>query len=259
MSGPGATPLPEAALLEAPLLEARGLTKRFHGLQAVDRVSFALRSGEILGLIGPNGAGKTTLVGLISGTLAADEGSLVFEGARIDRLPPYARAHLGIGRTFQVMKPFPRLSVLANVAVGALFGYRGGERDQTAAREQARALLDFTGLSRHAEQPASELGGPDCKRLELAKALAMRPKLLLLDEVMAGLNSAEIDEVVTIIKKIRGTGVTILVIEHVMRAIRSLSDRIIVLHHGEKLAEGEPNAILSDPRVIDAYLGKRRA
>jgi branched-chain amino acid transport system ATP-binding protein len=174
-------------------------------------------------------------------------------------LPPYKRARLGIARTFQVMKPFPRLTVLENVAVGAMFGYHGGERNMTAAREQARALLDFTGLARHAAQPADQIGGPDRKRLELAKALAMKPKLLLLDEVMAGLNASEVDEVVTIIKKIRDSGVTILVIEHVMRAIRSLSDRIIVLHHGEMLAEGEPNAILTDPRVVDAYLGKRRA
>jgi branched-chain amino acid transport system ATP-binding protein len=248
-----------AAPAAAPLLEARGLTKRFFGLSAVDEVSFALREGEILGLIGPNGAGKTTLVSLISGTLFPDEGELHFAGERIDRLPPYARAHRGIGRTFQVMKPFPGLSVLENVTIGALFGFAGGERSLPAAREQARALLAFTGLDRRIDAAADQLGGPDRKRLELAKALATRPKLLLLDEVMAGLNHSEVDEVVAIIKKIRDSGVTILVIEHVMRAIRSLSDRIIVLHHGEKLAEGEPEAILSDPRVVEAYLGKRRA
>ena len=244
---------------DAPLLEARELVKRFHGLEAVAHVSFAINRGEILGLIGPNGAGKTTVVSLISGTLPLDGGTLSFEGTRIDHLPPYKRARLGIGRTFQVMKPFPRLTVLENVAVGAMFGYHGGERNMKIAREEARALLDFTGLARHAEQQADQIGGPDRKRLELAKALALKPKLLLLDEVMAGPNASEIDEVVAIIKKIRDSGITILVIEHVMRAIRSLSDRIIVLHHGEKLAEGEPNAILADPRVIEAYLGKRRA
>jgi branched-chain amino acid transport system ATP-binding protein len=243
----------------APLLEAKGLTKRFRGLQAIDNVSFDLHEGEMLGLIGPNGAGKTTLVSLISGTLNADGGSLFFEGKPIDHLLPYERAHLGIGRTFQVTKPFPRLTVLENVAVGALFGLGGGVHDLKEAREQARVLLDFTGLAHRADQQGDQLGGPDRKRLELAKALALRPKLLLLDEVMAGLNPSEVDEVVAIVKKIRDSGTSILVIEHVMRAIRSLSDRIIVLHHGEMLADGEPNAILTDTRVIDAYLGKRRA
>jgi branched-chain amino acid transport system ATP-binding protein len=244
---------------DTPLLQAMGLTKRFHGLQAIDDVSFDLRQGEMLGLIGPNGAGKTTLVSLISGTLNADGGSLFFEGKPIDHLAPYERTHLGIGRTFQVTKPFPRLSVLENVAVGALFGRDDGVRDLKEARQQARALLDFTGLAHRADQQGDQLGGPDRKRLELAKALALRPKLLLLDEVMAGLNPSEVDEVVVIVKKIRDSGTSILVIEHVMRAIRSLSDRIIVLHHGEMLADGEPNAILTDTRVIDAYLGKRRA
>ncbi len=242
-----------------PILEARALTKRFHGLQAVGTVSFALQKGEILGLIGPNGAGKTTLVNLISGTLFADEGELLFEAQPIGTLPPQRRAHLGIGRTFQVMKPFPRLSVLENVTVGALFGFAGGERNRDAARERARDVLDFTGLLHRMDQHADQLGLPDRKRLELAKALAMRPKLLLLDEVMAGLTHTEVDEVVEIIKKIRASGITILVIEHVMRAIRSLSDRILVLHHGEQIAEGEPDAVLADPRVVEAYLGKRRA
>jgi branched-chain amino acid transport system ATP-binding protein len=246
-------------MTDTPLLRAMGLTKRFHGLQAIHDVSFELRQGEMLGLIGPNGAGKTTLVSLISGTLNADGGSLFFEGKPIDHLAPYERAHLGIGRTFQVTKPFPRLSVLENVAVGALFGLGGGVRDLKEAREQARALLDFTGLAHRADHQGDQLGGPDRKRLELAKALALRPKLLLLDEVMAGLNPSEVDEVVAIVKKIRDSGTSILVIEHVMRAIRSLSDRIIVLHHGEMLADGDPNTILTDTRVIDAYLGKRRA
>lgn len=244
---------------EPPILEARGLSRRFQGLQAVNGVSFGLRRGEILGFIGPNGAGKTTLINLISGTLFADEGELLFEGTHVERLPPQRRAHLGIARTFQVMKPFPRLSVLENVTVGALFGFGGGEHSIAKARERARDVLDFTGLAHRVDQQADQLGGPDRKRLELAKALALRPRVLLLDEVMAGLNLTEVDDVIAIIKKIRDTGVAVLVIEHVMKAIRSLSDRIFVLHHGERIAEGEPDAVLTDPRVVEAYLGKRRA
>ena len=244
-----------AALL--PLLDARRLTKRFQGLVSVDKVSFTLARNEVVGLVGPNGAGKTTLINLISGALVPDEGEVWFENARIDGMPPYRRAHLGIGRTFQVMKPFPGLSVLENVTVGALFG-RGGTFSRKKARKSAREWLDFTGLNRRIDQRADALGGPDRKRLELAKALAMRPKLLLLDEVMAGLNAVEVDEVIEIIKKLRATGVGILVVEHVMRAIRKLSDRVLVLHHGRMLAEGGVDAVFGDPAVIEAYLGKRR-
>jgi branched-chain amino acid transport system ATP-binding protein len=241
-----------------PLFEAKGLTKRFQGLVSVDHVSFTLPKGEILALIGPNGAGKTTLVNMISGMLAADEGDVLFEGAPVTRLASYRRARLGIARTFQVMKPFPGLTVLDNVAVGALFGFRGGDRQRAAAREHARTLLEFTGLAPKAEQRADALGGPDRKRLELAKALALRPKLLLLDEVMAGLNAAEIGVVVELIRKVRDQGTTILIIEHVMQAVRRLADRVIVLAHGEMIAEGDIATVFEDPKVIEAYLGRRR-
>ncbi|HKC59842.1 MAG TPA: ABC transporter ATP-binding protein [Myxococcales bacterium] len=244
--------------MTAPLFEARGLTKRFRGLTAVSGVTFRVAPGEILGLIGPNGAGKTTIISLISGTLVPTAGELIFEGRHIERLPAYRRARLGIGRTFQVMKPFPGLSVLENVTVGALFGTGGGERNRKRAEEKAHEWLRFTGLEKRMDQRADALGGPDRKRLEFAKALAMNPKLLLLDEVMAGLTSVEVDQVVELIKKMRDKGVTILVIEHVMKAIRRLSDRLLVLHHGQQIAEGSTDEVLRDPRVVEAYLGKRR-
>jgi branched-chain amino acid transport system ATP-binding protein len=243
----------------AAILEFRNLTKAFEGLVAVDNLSFELGEGEILGLIGPNGAGKTTVVSLISGTLKPTSGDVLFHQRPISRLAPFRRAHLGIGRTFQIMKPFPGLDVRDNVAVGALFGSAGRHRRLDRAREEAERLLEFVDLGHRAGQRADDLGGPDRKRLELAKALAMKPRLLLLDEVMAGLNHAEVDLVVETIRKVRAMGISILVIEHVMRAITSLSDRVLVLHHGQKLAEGAPGHVLKDPQVVEAYLGKRRA
>ena len=240
------------------ILQASGLTKRFHGLVAVNDVSFHLKRGEILGLIGPNGAGKTTLLNMLNGTLEPTAGDLAFEGKSVRGVPTYRRAHLGIGRTFQVMKPFPGMSVLENAVVGALFGANGGERNIGRAREQARECLEFVGLGKRVAQRADALGGPDRKRLELARALAMKPRLLLLDEVMAGLNHVEIEEVIEDIRKVRAGGISILVIEHVMKAIKSLSDRVFVLHHGEKIAEGATEEVLRDPRVVEAYLGRRR-
>jgi branched-chain amino acid transport system ATP-binding protein len=241
------------------ILEISHVTRRFEGLVAVDDVSFMLQRGEILGVIGPNGAGKTTLISLISGTLAPSSGDILFEGRSLIPLPAYRRARLGIGRTFQIMRPFPGLSVLDNVAVGALFGRGGGQAQLAKAREQARVQLDFVGLGKNVDQRADELGGPGRKRLELAKALAMQPKVLLCDEVMAGLNQVEIEEVIEVIRKVRGEGISILVIEHVIKAIRSLSDRLLVLNHGVKIAEGDPGSVLSSQAVIGAYLGKRRA
>ena len=240
------------------LLEIRHLTKRFGGLVAVDDVSFDLNEGEVLGLIGPNGAGKTTVISLISGTLSPSSGEIVFRGETITHMRGFRRARLGIGRTFQIMKPFRGLTVLDNVAVGALFGAGGGVKNLKLAREEAQHWLEFVGLQHRAAQRADDLGGQDRKRLELAKAVAMKPKLLLLDEVMAGLNHAEIDEVIAIIKKLAGNGITILVIEHVMKAVQSLCDRLLVLHHGQEIAEGRPQEVLADPRVVEAYLGRRR-
>ena len=241
------------------ILEISHVTRRFEGLVAVDDVSFMLQRGEILGVIGPNGAGKTTLISLISGTLAPSSGDILFEGRSLIPLPAYRRARLGIGRTFQIMQPFPGLSVLDNVAVGALFGRGGGQAQLAKAREQARVQLDFVGLGKNVDQRADELGGPGRKRLELAKALAMQPKVLLCDEVMAGLNLVEIEEVIEVIRKVRNEGISVLVIEHVIKAIRSLSDRLLVLNHGVKIAEGDPGSVLSNQAVIEAYLGKRRA
>jgi branched-chain amino acid transport system ATP-binding protein len=244
--------------VSAALLDVRHVTRRFAGLVAVRDVSFSLAPGEILGLIGPNGAGKTTLVSLVSGTLAPSEGEVRFEGADITRVPAWQRARRGIGRTFQIMRPFPGLSVRDNVAVGALFGHGGARRDLAEARDEAQRSLAFVGLASHADQRADELGGPARKRLELAKALAMQPRLLLCDEVMAGLNGAEVDEAVGLIRRIRDRGIGVLVIEHVIKAIQELSDRLLVLHHGEMIAEGDPRQVLATPAVVQAYLGKRR-
>jgi branched-chain amino acid transport system ATP-binding protein len=242
----------------AALLDVRHLTKRFGGLVAVDDVSFAIAEGEVLGLIGPNGAGKTTLVSLVAGAQHPTSGTISFAGETVASAPVFRRARLGIARTFQVMKPFRGLSVLDNVAVGALYG-RGHVADLPGARAEAARCLEVVGLAHRSSHRADDLGGPDRKRLELAKALAAKPRLLLLDEVMAGLNHAEIDEVIDVIRGLRQRGITLLVIEHVMKAIQSLSDRVLVLHHGQRIAEGPPAEVLAAPAVVEAYLGRRSA
>ena len=241
------------------ILETRRLTKLFGGLAAVSLVDFDLREGEILGLIGPNGSGKTTLVNVITGALPSSSGNILFRGQSIRGLPAYEIGRMGLARTFQVVKPFQNLSVVQNVMVGALFGTRGGARELASARRQAEDILQFVGLSNRAQAPAEGLNVPERKRMELARALAMRPTVLLLDEVMAGLNPVEIDQAVDLIKRIRDRGITLVVIEHVMKAIRNLSDRIMVLFHGEKLTEGLPDQVLNNPDVIASYLGRRYA
>ena len=238
--------------MTAPLLAVTQVTKHFRGLTAVDRVSLDVGPGEIFAVIGPNGAGKTTLFNMIAGVLAPDDGTIAFDGARIDGLRPDRIARRGIGRTFQIVRPFPALTVEDNVMVGALL--RAADLDE--ALETAHAVLWQLDLFDKRAQPASALTLPDRKRLEVARALATRPKLLLLDEVMAGLRPTETDRMVAILKELnRKTGVTILLIEHVMRAVMALAGRILVLHHGAQIAVGTPDEVVRDPAVVASYLG----
>lgn len=241
------------------MLAGRGVTRTFGALKAVWKVDFELRKGEILGIIGPNGAGKTTLLSMINGTLALTRGEISFKGQVISGLKPYRIAELGISRTFQVVKPFPGMTLLENVSIGALFG-KDKIRDAREAREKTRSILATVNLSGREDVAVENLNISERKRLELARALAMDPELLLLDEVMAGLNTAEINWIMGLIRRLNDKeGRTILVIEHVMKAIMGISHRVMVLHHGEKIAEGSPEEISRDEKVISAYLGERYA
>ncbi len=233
------------------ILEVIGATKRFRGLLAIDDVSFAVPEGSICSLIGPNGAGKSTMFNLVTGYVPPTAGEIRFRGQRIDGVATTKIAQMGIARAFQIAKPFPEISVLENVRIGALFG-RAGPRDVAA---ETAAALAITGLQDLAERPANTLTVGNLRRLELARAIAARPVLLLADEPCAGLNPAETEGVVDILRQIRARGVTVLLVEHDMAAVMSVSDRIFVLESGRKIAEGPPDEVAADKRVIAAYLG----
>jgi branched-chain amino acid transport system ATP-binding protein len=232
-------------------LVIKGLSKRFGGLRAVQDVSFTVKENETVALIGPNGAGKTTSFHLITGFHRADSGSVLAFGQEIVGLKPHDVCALGLARTFQVAKPFGAMTVLANVMTGAFLR----DRQVATARDKAQEAIDFVGLSAHTHTPAKDLTTIDQRRLEMARALATQPKILLLDEVMAGLNPAEIDQAVALVGKLSARGLTIVIVEHVMRAIMAVAKHIVVLDHGQKIAEGAPKEIVENPEVIRAYLG----
>jgi branched-chain amino acid transport system ATP-binding protein len=234
------------------ILEVEKLGKNFGGLAAVSDVDFHIEKNEILGLIGPNGAGKTTTFNLVSGTIAPTTGIVRFKGENIVGLKPHQICHKGMVRTFQSVNLFPYMTAKENILIGALFGARSG---MSQARQEAAGFLEYVGLADKADIPAKALTLADKKRLEVARALATRPELLLLDEVMAGLNHTEMVSVIDLVKKINARGITILMIEHVMQAVMGVSNRIVVLHHGKKLAEGTPQEITTNKEVIEVYLG----
>ncbi|HZT47265.1 MAG TPA: ABC transporter ATP-binding protein [Hyphomicrobiaceae bacterium] len=237
------------------LLDARNVTKAFGSFKAVDDASIAVSEGEVLGLIGPNGAGKSTFFNCLTGDLYPTSGSVHFEGRDVTRLAPEERARLGIARTFQVPLTFQSMSVLDNVMIGAFLRYHNA----AAARDKARAVIADIGLGHVADAPARSLGTPGRKRLEIARALASEPRVLLLDEAMAGLTPAEIRTAIDLVRQIHGAGTTLVIVEHIMEVIVSLADRVVVFHQGREIARGTPQEVTRDAHVIEAYLGKRHA
>ncbi len=234
------------------LLSVRNLTRNFGGLRAVSDLSFDVEEGEIVGLIGPNGAGKTTVFNLITGFFLPSEGTVTFEGRTLTGLKPHQICELGLTRTFQVVQPFPDVTALENVLIGAFVRYPSTR----AAERKALEVLDMVGLSPKAHELAKNLTLIELKRLEIGKALATAPRMLLLDEVAAGLNPVEIEEVLALVNQLHRQGITFLLVEHVMKVIMSLSHRIIVIHYGEKIAEGTADEISRHPKVLEAYLGE---
>lgn len=238
--------------MEAPILSVDGANKHFGGLVAVRGLSFDVQAGEVVGLMGPNGAGKTTLINVISGEYKPDSGTVTFKGNNITGLPPHRICHLGIGRTYQIPQPFTKLTALQNIAVAAIYG-RG--LSKSAAEREAANILDFIGLSEKKDMRAGDLEEIFLKRLELARVLGTHPTLLMIDEVAAGLTEAEIPLVLDLLKEIHEMGITIILIEHVMKVMMKAADRIIVMDEGMKIAEGKPNEVMENRKVIEAYFG----
>jgi len=239
------------------ILQLQSVSRNFSGLKALRDVSLRVSKGEVLGLIGPNGAGKTTLVNTVTGVTPASSGKVLFMGQDITRVKTYQSARLGLARTFQIVQPFAEFSALDNVAAAALFSQPG--ENIRSAREEARAHLAFVGLDAQADQPAATLTLAMRKRLELAKALAMKPKLLFLDEVNAGLNSAEVERAAKLIHQLSESGITIVMIEHLMKVVLNVCTRIVVLHNGQLIADGAPRDVIKDSAVVEAYLGQQYA
>jgi len=238
----------------APLLEVRGLSKAFKGVQALDGLDLQVRQGEILGLLGPNGSGKSTFINVVSGHYPLSAGRIVFDGRDITGVPAHRMAHAGIARTYQIPRPFAHMSVLQNVSMVAMFGC--ASLDEKAAEREAWKWLEFTGLQARAYALPEDLNLHPRKFLELARALAARPRLVLLDEVLSGLTPGEINEAIELIRRIRDQGSTIVFVEHVMRAVMALTDRIVVLNHGKLIAQGQAREVMQDAQVVSAYLGK---